>query len=119
MRISKKSAVFAAEDDMNFDSLDEDLDENDGEFESDSDQELDDYVEDDIEEIDEDDVDIDTDNNIANHYIAECDACHGVFISAMIESDQQVDHISGICPLCNKDSDQYLKWIIRDVDDVK
>lgn len=71
---------------------------------------------DNIDDIEEDNVDIETDNNIANHYIAECDNCHGVFISAVPESDQQVEKISGICPLCDKDSDQYLKWIIRSVD---
>lgn len=72
---------------------------------------------DNIDDIEEDNVDIETDNNIANHYIAECDNCHGVFISAVTESDQIIDHISGICPLCEKESDQLLKWIVRDVSD--
>lgn len=71
-------------------------------------------IQDVVEEIDEDDVDIEVDNNITNHYIAECDACHQVFISAMIMSDQVVEKISGVCPLCEKESDQYLKWIIKD-----
>ena len=73
-------------------------------------------IQDSIDEIEEDDTDIEVDNNIANKYIAECDRCHGVFISAVPESDQQVEKISGICPLCDKDSDQYLKWIIRSVE---
>lgn len=67
-------------------------------------------------EIEEDDVDIDLDNNIANHYIAECDTCHGIFISALVESDQEVEKVSGICPLCDKETDQYLKFIIRPVE---
>lgn len=67
-------------------------------------------------EIEEDDVDIELDNNIANHYIAECDTCHGIFISALVESDQEVEKISGICPLCDKETDQYLKFIIRPVE---
>ena len=66
-----------------------------------------------VDEIEEDDVNIDTDNNIENHYIAECDTCHGIFISAVIESDQEIDHVSGTCPLCGKSTDQYLKWVIR------
>ena len=73
-------------------------------------------MQDDIEDIQEDDVDIDTDNNIDGHYIAECDRCHGIFISAMIQSDQEVDKITGICPLCDKESDQYLKWIVQAVE---
>lgn len=72
-------------------------------------------IQDVVEEVDQDDINIDVDNNISNHYIAECDACHGVFISAMIKSDQEVEKISGVCPLCEKQSDQYLKWLIQDV----
>jgi len=71
-------------------------------------------IQDAIDEVDEDDVDIATNNNISNHYIAECERCHGIFISAVIESDQEIDHVSGICPLCQKETDQYLKWIVRD-----
>ena len=71
-------------------------------------------IQDTVFEIDEDDIDIETDNNISNHYIAECERCHGVFISAMIESDEAVNKITGICPLCDHETDQYLKWIVRD-----
>lgn len=67
-------------------------------------------------EIEEDDIDIEIDNNIANHYIAECDTCHGIFVSALVESDQDVEKVSGICPLCDKETDQYLKFIIRPVE---
>ena len=74
-----------------------------------------DDLQDAVEEIGEDDVDIEIENNIANHFIAECDVCHGVFISALVETDQEVDMISGVCPLCGKETDQYLKWIIREV----
>lgn len=72
-------------------------------------------IQDDIEDVEEDATDIALNNNIANHYIAECEKCQGVFISAVIESNQDIDHVSGICPLCNKETDQYLKWIIRDI----
>lgn len=68
-----------------------------------------------IEDIQEDDVDIELDNNIDNHYIAECDNCHGVFISALVESDQEVEAITGVCPLCDKESNQSLKWLIKAV----
>lgn len=59
-----------------------------------------------------DDVNIDTYNNIAGHYIAECEKCHQIFISAVVESDQQVSSIQGICPFCNEDTTQDLKWVV-------
>ena len=74
-----------------------------------------DDIQDTIDDIEEDDIDIEVDNNIANHYIAECDSCHGVFISALVESDQEVESISGVCPLCDKETTQYLKWLIKAV----
>lgn len=74
-----------------------------------------DDIQDSLEDVDEDDVDIELDNNIANHFVAECDRCHGIFISALIESDQDVEKITGTCPLCDKETDQYLKWIIKEV----
>ena len=73
-------------------------------------------LKDQVDDVDEDEVAIELDNNIDGHYIAECDRCHGVFISAVVESDQQVEKISGVCPLCDKDTDQYLKWIIKSVE---
>lgn len=57
---------------------------------------------------------IEVDNNIVNHLIAECQNCHGIFISAMLASDQDIESINGVCPLCNKDTEQTLKWIIKD-----
>ena len=71
-------------------------------------------IQDTIDEVQEDDIDIELDNNIANHYVAECDNCHGIFISALVESDQDVEKISGTCPLCDKETDQYLKWVIKE-----
>ena len=62
----------------------------------------------------QDDTTIEIENNIANHLIAECENCHGIFISAMIASDQPVESINGVCPLCNKDTEQALRWIIKD-----
>lgn len=61
-------------------------------------------------------TDIDTDNNITDHYIAECEQCHGVFISSLKESEEGITSITGICPLCNKKTTQNLKWIVRDND---
>lgn len=72
-------------------------------------------IQDTIDEVEEDDINIEIDNNIANHYIAECDSCHGVFISAMVETDQDVKSVTGICPLCDKETEQFLKWVIHSV----
>lgn len=57
---------------------------------------------------------IEVDNNIVNHLIAECQNCHGIFISAMLASDQIIESINGVCPLCSKDTEQFLKWIVKD-----
>ena len=65
-------------------------------------------------ELQQDSSAIEIDNNIANHLIAECENCHGIFISAMLASDQIIESINGICPLCSKDTEQTLKWIIKD-----
>ena len=73
-----------------------------------------DDISDQLDDVEQDDVSIDMDNNIVNHLIAECENCKGIFISAMIASDQEVDSINGICPLCNKDTVQNLKWIVKD-----
>lgn len=70
-------------------------------------------IQDAVDDVEEDDIAIDIDNNITDHLIAECDNCKGIFISAMIVSDQDVDSINGICPLCNKDTTQSLKWIVK------
>ena len=65
-----------------------------------------------IEDVEEDDIEIDIDNNITGHYIAECEKCKGIFISATVKSDQPVSSVSGVCPLCQEESEQYLKWYI-------
>ena len=72
-------------------------------------------VQDQIDDIYEDEPTIEINNNIDGHYIAECERCHEIFISAVMESDQEIDHVSGICPLCGKDTNQYLKWVIKSV----
>ena len=56
---------------------------------------------------------IDIDNNIFQHLIAECQNCHGIFISAMIASDQAVESINGVCPLCSKETEQFFIGIIK------
>ena len=70
-------------------------------------------LQDSIDEVKEDEVEIAMNNNIADHFIAECDRCNGVFISAVVDSDQTIDHVTGICPLCGRETEQYLKWVIR------
>ncbi len=111
---SYKTRVVAADEDYpdDMDDLVED-----GEFNDTLDDVADavDDIQDAVDEVDEDDVNIDTDNNITNHYIAECESCHGIFISAVIQSDQQVEKISGVCPLCQEETDQYLRWVINEV----
>lgn len=79
-------------------------------------EQLDDLQDDITDPSNEDDINIDINNNIDNHYIAECEKCHGIFISSLIASDQRVESIHGVCPLCDKESDQYLKWIVESVE---
>lgn len=122
--IRSKQPIMAADDDDAFSDFDEYADDDDGTAVSgdeDFGDTLDDIadgiddMQDSIDEMEEDDEDIDIENNIDGHFIAECDNCHGVFISAVIMSDQPVESIHGTCPLCEKESDQYLKWVIQDV----
>lgn len=110
IRIYKNRRILAAEgDDL--------LDEEDSFNETlDNMSEQIDEIQDTVEEVTEDDVDIETDNNIDSHYIAECERCHGVFISAVIENEQNPEKVTGTCPLCGKESDQYLKWVIKAVE---
>lgn len=58
----------------------------------------------------------DIENNISNHYIAECERCHEVFISAVVESETSTESVEGECPICHETSKQYLKWIIREAE---
>ena len=81
---------------------------------SDSVQEL----QDSIDDINPDPVDIEIYNNISDHYIAECDLCQGVFITSLMESDARIDSIHGICPICNQESEQFIKWVIKSVEEV-
>ena len=113
-----KSRIVAADEDFDELTDDEEPVVDDGEGFTDSIDDLSDQVDDiqdQVDDIQEDGVTIDTDNNISNHYIAECDNCHGIFISAVIESDQTVEKITGVCPLCEKESEQYLRWVVKDV----
>lgn len=113
MKITRR-AIMAAEDDFEEASI---FDDEEGFEEDIADAESEESLEDDADvqkDFEEDDVNIDVDNNIVNHLIAECDNCKGIFISAMIASEQEVDSINGICPLCNKETTQVLKWIIKD-----
>jgi hypothetical protein len=35
------------------------------------------------------------------------------FISAMIASDQDVESINGVCPLCSKETEQFFIGVIK------
>lgn len=123
MKITKRSItaaskyIKAAGEDEEIDDMNMDFDDADGVMDA-LDSVADDVedIQDSIDDMEDDSVDIALNNNIANHYIAECDKCQGIFISAVIESDQEIDHVSGICPMCGKETDQYLKWVIREID---
>ena len=75
-------------------------------------------LQDSIDDINPDPVDIEIYNNISDHYIAECDLCQGVFITSLMESDARIDSIHGICPICNQESEQFIKWVIKSVEEV-
>lgn len=126
MRIHRNRKITAADDEMSNDDFDNRFDDRPMtnrfmDDDEDIDNTLDNIadniedIQDQMDDIDPDDVDIEVDNNINGHYIAECERCHGIFISAMLESDQDIEKISGTCPLCEKETDQYLKWIVKSV----
>lgn len=123
MKISKKikasSRVVAAEEDMMLDdSAVEMLDDNGSDTTDDTIDDIATAVEDlqdSVDEIAQDDESIEVDNNIEDHYVAECDRCKGIFISAVKESDSSMEYVHGVCPLCQEETDQHLKWIIRAV----
>ena len=122
-RVNRQNRIVAADEDfMDLDAeMDADVDriaEDDEAFDDTLDDIADSVedMQDTLDEVQEDDVDIEIDNNIDGHLIAECDKCHGIFISAMIESDQDVEKISGICPLCERESDQYIKWVVKAIE---
>lgn len=124
-KITHKKYIKAAVDDDEFDDMSFDEPESETQAEKDEDSAADslnnmadtlDEISDSLEDFQEDTTDIDVNNNISDHYIAECEKCHGVFITAVTVSDQKIDRISGTCPLCDQDCDQYLKWVIKDVD---
>ena len=102
---STRKITAADEDEFLDDSFEEPVD--DTSFEDENDMSSDD--------IHEDDPTIKIDNNISGHYIAECERCRGVFISAVTESDQEVESISGICPLCDHETTQWLNWVVVDI----
>ena len=132
-QLRNKKSILAADDD-DFDSMvaesDDIVDDTEGDTEDDPEvrddvsiqdtlQDMSDTLEDmqnDVDKMDPDLVDIELNNNIADHYIAECSVCHGVFISAVVKSDAEIDNVHGICPLCNREADQLLKWLIVKAD---
>lgn len=129
MRISKSassvtsSSITAADDDFESDDFSDETDPTDStDSLSDNIDDIADTVEDiqdTIDDVQEDDVNIQVENNISDHYIAECERCHGIFISSVIRTEQPLEKISGTCPLCDRQTDQYLKWVVKDVKDVE
>lgn len=114
------SSITAADDDFESDDFSDETDSTDSL--SDNIEDIADTVEDiqdTFDDVQEDDVNIQVENNISDHYIAECERCHGIFISSVIRSEQPLEKISGTCPLCDRQTDQYLKWVVKDVKDVE
>jgi len=126
--VTASQRIVAADEDNPFEGMQADKVEEDNfdtSFESTEDDVTDqlDDISDDVEDlqdalsdVQEDDTNIEIDNNISGHYIAECERCHGIFISAVTESDQTVKKITGVCPLCDRETDQYLKWVVKDIE---
>ena len=117
------SSITAADEDFESDDFSDETDPTDStDSLSDNIDDIADTVEDiqdTIDDVQEDDVNIQVENNISDHYIAECERCHGIFISSVIRSEQPLEKISGTCPLCDRQTDQYLKWVVKDVKDVE
>lgn len=111
-RIATAKPVLAASDDFvsvqDVDDVSDALDE--------ASDKLDDLQEavSDVDEYPRDPV-FEMENNIENHYIAECDRCHEVFISAVVESDSAISSVDGECPCCHEETTQELKWIVRSI----
>ena len=121
--LSHKKKVYAAgnafEDTAVFGDADEEAttentDFEDDEFDDTENEGIDDVTDDMGIDGQQDGSTIEIDNNIVNHLVAECQNCHGIFISAMLASDQIIESINGVCPLCSKDTEQVLRWIIKD-----
>ena len=121
----RKTRIVAAGEDENLDDFVEDFDEDfdEGADADDFTDTLDDVaddiedIQDSVDDFEEDDIDIEVDNNITGHYIAECEECQGIFISAVVHSEQQIQSVKGVCPCCNEETEQFLKWVIQAVDD--
>lgn len=111
--------VKAADEDENFDDFDDYDMNSDDDTLTDAIDDVADSVEDiqdSVDDMKEDESEIAINNNIADHYIAECQRCNGIFISAVVDSDQQIDHVTGTCPLCGRETEQNLKWVIRPIE---
>lgn len=102
--VTASTSIMAADDEYDLSDSIDDL--------TDSVEDMQDMVED----VAEDEPSIDIENNIEDHYIAECESCGGIFISAILESEQEIDHVTGVCPLCDKETNQYLRWVIKPAD---
>jgi predicted transcriptional regulator len=111
MIVKNKKNIFAAEDDFGNPVV------NDDEGVIDTLDDISDAVDDLQDSVDDiteqEDTNIEIENNIENHFIAECESCGGIFISAVVESDNNAESIVGTCPICGKETTQDLNWIIK------
>lgn len=121
-KITASKIVAAEEDDIMVSGLEE-IDDVDDSFSeqlddvADTVEDIQDTVSDDDHQ--EDSIDIEVENNISGHYIAECDKCKNIFLSATVLSDQEIECVTGICPVCREESDQYLKWVAVTVEEAR
>lgn len=120
-RVTASKIVAAEDDELNMTPNLREIDDLDDSF-SDQLEDVADTVEDIQDTVTDDDhqedsVNIEIENNISGHYIAECNKCKNVFISATVLSDQIVECVTGVCPICREESDQYLKWVIKPVEE--
>lgn len=121
-KITASKIVAAEEDDIMVSGLGE-IDDVDDSFSeqlddvADTVEDIQDTVSDDDHQ--EDSIDIEVENNISGHYIAECDKCKNIFLSATVLSDQEIECVTGICPVCREESDQYLKWVAVTVEEAR
>ena len=114
-RVATFKPVFAADGDEKFEDVFVDDAEEDVSDTLEGVQDSLDDLQDQVDEFDDKPKDsvLDVTNNIEDHYIAECDNCHEVFISAVVESESPIESVEGECPCCHEHSKQYLKWIVR------
>ena len=128
--VRKSRKIYGAEGDLEPASRDMFLDDLDDEEATENEDTEDTEDDSDVKSIDDEEypfgeeqiqtpVAIEVDNNIDNHYVAECEVCKKPIITAVIKSDSVVQSIQGICPVCNNESTLYLRWLLSPVEDTQ